>query len=136
MLNLYINQMGFEATPINESFAVALSELVESGLTGAVVTYGAGLCNFSIIHEAGNFNKWLNRFTKVRDMLDCLFDKPFCILLGLIDSDQRWIGCLAPFEIAPGIFSQNTGFAENIKDIINYLKSNSDLSSKRAELVY
>lgn len=51
MLSLYINQMGFEATSINEAFAVALSELVESGLTGAVVTYGAGLCNFSVIHE-------------------------------------------------------------------------------------
>lgn len=51
MLSLYINQMGFEATPINEAFAVALSELVESELTGAVVTYGAGLCNFSIVHE-------------------------------------------------------------------------------------
>lgn len=51
MLKLYINKMGFEATSINEAFAVALSELIESGLTGAIFTYGAGLCNFSIIHE-------------------------------------------------------------------------------------
>ena len=51
MLRLYIKRMGFEATPINEAFAVALSELIDSGLTGAICTYGAGLCNFSILHE-------------------------------------------------------------------------------------
>ena len=51
MVSLYIKQMGFEATPINESFAVALSELVDVGLTGIVVTYGSGLSHFSIIHE-------------------------------------------------------------------------------------
>lgn len=51
MLKLYIKRMGFEAISINEAFAVALSELVDSGLTGIICTYGAGLCNFSIIHE-------------------------------------------------------------------------------------
>ena len=51
MLGLYIKRMGFEAVSVNESFAVALSELIDVGLTGAVFTYGAGLCNFSIIHE-------------------------------------------------------------------------------------
>ena len=51
MLRMYISQMGFEATSINEAFSVSLSELVESELTGAVVTYGAGLCNFCIVHE-------------------------------------------------------------------------------------
>lgn len=50
MLTLYLKQMGFEATPINEAFAVALSELIDSNLTGGVVTFGAGLCNFSIIY--------------------------------------------------------------------------------------
>ncbi len=51
LMGIYIRQMGFEATAINEAFAVTLSELVASGLSGCVVTYGAGLCNFSIIHE-------------------------------------------------------------------------------------
>lgn len=51
ILGLYIKQMGFETTSINESFAVALSELIDTGLTGVIITYGAGLCNFSIIHE-------------------------------------------------------------------------------------
>lgn len=51
MLGLYIKQMGFDATPINEAFAVALSELIDSGLSGMIVTYGAGLSHFSIIHE-------------------------------------------------------------------------------------
>lgn len=51
LLGVYIKRMGFEAVPINEGFAVALSELIESGLTGIIYTYGAGLCNFSILHE-------------------------------------------------------------------------------------
>jgi len=50
MLVLYLKQMGFDAVPINEAFAVALSELVDSNLTGAVITFGAGLCNFSIVY--------------------------------------------------------------------------------------
>lgn len=51
LLGVYIKRMGFEAVSINESFAVALSELIDTGLTGAVITYGAGLSHFSIIHE-------------------------------------------------------------------------------------
>lgn len=51
LLGVYIKRMGFEAISINESFAVALSELIDVGLTGAIVTYGAGLSHFSIIHE-------------------------------------------------------------------------------------
>lgn len=51
MLKLYIKRMGFEAISVNEPFAVALSELIDSGLTGIIFTYGAGLCNFSILHE-------------------------------------------------------------------------------------
>lgn len=50
VLSLYLKQMGFEAIPINEAFAVALSELIDSDLTGGVVTFGAGLCNFSIVY--------------------------------------------------------------------------------------
>ena len=50
MLTLYLKQMGFEAITINEAFAVALSELIDSDLTGGVVTFGAGLCNFSIVY--------------------------------------------------------------------------------------
>lgn len=51
LMGIYIKQMGFEATAINEAFSVALSELIESGLSGMVVTYGAGLCNFLISHD-------------------------------------------------------------------------------------
>lgn len=51
ILSLYVKQMGFKAVPINETFAVGLSELVNSGLTGGVITFGAGLCNFSILYS-------------------------------------------------------------------------------------
>jgi hypothetical protein len=37
MMGSYLGQMGYKAQPINEAFAVALSELLEEGLTGVCV---------------------------------------------------------------------------------------------------
>lgn len=38
MMGMYLRQMGYEATPINEAFAVALSELLDDGLTGIAIS--------------------------------------------------------------------------------------------------
>jgi len=51
MMGLYIKQMGFEADPINEAFAIALSELLDDGLTGIALSYGAGMTNIAVVHE-------------------------------------------------------------------------------------
>ena len=34
IMNMYLGEMGYESQPINESFAIALSELIDDGLTG------------------------------------------------------------------------------------------------------
>lgn len=51
MMGMYIGQMGFEAIPINEAFAIALSELLDDGLTGITLSYGAGMTNIVVVHE-------------------------------------------------------------------------------------
>lgn len=51
MMSMYIRKMGFEPQPMNEAFAVALSELLDDGLTGICLSYGAGMTNVSVVHE-------------------------------------------------------------------------------------
>lgn len=51
MMGLYIRKMGYDAQPINEAFAIALSELLDEGLTGMALSYGAGMTNIVVVHE-------------------------------------------------------------------------------------
>lgn len=51
MMNLYLGQMGYTAQPINEAFAIALSELLDNGLTGICLSFGAGMTNIVVIHQ-------------------------------------------------------------------------------------
>ncbi len=51
IMNKYLTEMGYEAQPINEGFAIALSELLDEGLTGICLSYGAGMTNISVVHE-------------------------------------------------------------------------------------
>ncbi len=51
MMNLYLSQMGYNAQPINEAFAIALSELLDEGLTGICISFGAGMTNVVVIHQ-------------------------------------------------------------------------------------
>lgn len=51
MMGLYLRQMGYDAQPINEAFAIALSELLDDGLTGITMSFGAGMTNICVVHE-------------------------------------------------------------------------------------
>ena len=51
LLRTYFKEMGYDAIPINEAFAIALSELLDDGLTGIALSFGAGMCNISVIHQ-------------------------------------------------------------------------------------
>lgn len=51
MLKTYIREMGFEASPINEAFAIAFSELLDDNLTGTCISFGAGMINTSVVYE-------------------------------------------------------------------------------------
>jgi len=51
MMGTYLKQMGYDSQPINEAFAIALSELLDEGLTGICMSYGAGMTNMAVIHQ-------------------------------------------------------------------------------------
>ena len=51
MMGSYLGQMGYRAQPINEAFAIALSELLDDGLTGMCLSFGAGMVNVAVIHQ-------------------------------------------------------------------------------------
>lgn len=51
ILNMYFAEMGYKAHPINEAFAISLSELLDEGLTGVTMSFGAGMVNVCIIHQ-------------------------------------------------------------------------------------
>jgi len=51
MMGSYLGQMGYRAQPINEAFAIALSELLDEGLTGICLSFGAGMVNTTVIHQ-------------------------------------------------------------------------------------
>ena len=53
MMKRYLKEMGYNAIPINEGFAIGLSELLEEKehLTGICLSYGAGMTNVVVLHE-------------------------------------------------------------------------------------
>jgi hypothetical protein len=52
MMIRYLKEMGYNAMPINEGFAIGLSELLDKEhLTGICLSYGAGMTNAAILHE-------------------------------------------------------------------------------------
>lgn len=51
ILGMYLKDLGYIPEPINETFAVAISELLDEGLTGMCISFGAGMANVLVIHE-------------------------------------------------------------------------------------
>lgn len=51
MMGKYLGELGYKAQPINEAFAIALSELLDEGLTGVCLSFGAGMVNTAVIHQ-------------------------------------------------------------------------------------
>jgi hypothetical protein len=51
MMGTYLKQMGYNSQPINEAFSIALSDLLDDGLTGVCMSYGAGMTNIAVIHQ-------------------------------------------------------------------------------------
>lgn len=68
MMGMYLKQMGYESQPINEGFAIALSELLDDGLTGICLSYGAGMTNVVVIHQGDPLVEF--SMTKSGDFID------------------------------------------------------------------
>jgi hypothetical protein len=51
MMKVYLKEMGFIASPINEGFAIAFSELLDENLTGMCLSFGAGMVNSIVCYD-------------------------------------------------------------------------------------
>lgn len=68
MLEYYIGQMGYRAMALNEAYAIGLSELLDDGVTGVCISYGAGMTNIAVIHEGDNLVEF--SVTRAGDFID------------------------------------------------------------------
>lgn len=69
IISMYLKSLGFEtADPINEAFAIGLSELLDNSLTGISCSFGAGAANVCILHEGSPISEF--SFTKSGDFID------------------------------------------------------------------
>ena len=68
MLKAYLREMGFNAEPLNEGFAVAFSELLDDNLTGMCLSFGAGLVNLVVCYEGDPIVQF--SITKAGDWID------------------------------------------------------------------
>jgi hypothetical protein len=68
IMNMYLKEMGYNAQPINEGFAIALSELLDEELTGICLSFGAGMCNVVVVHQGDPLVEF--SMTKAGDFID------------------------------------------------------------------
>jgi len=68
MMSHYLGAMGYKAMPINEAFAIALSELLDDGLTGICLSFGAGMVNVAVVHQGDSLVEF--SMTKGGDYID------------------------------------------------------------------
>lgn len=87
IMNMYLSQMGYTAHPINEGFAIALSELLDEGLTGICLSYGAGMCNVTVIHQGDPLIEF--SMTKAGDFIDQSVGEALDISPSLVQLDKE-----------------------------------------------
>jgi hypothetical protein len=87
MMGLYINQMGFDSFPINEAFAIALSELLDDGLTGIAMSYGAGMTNVVVVHEGDPLVEF--SVTRAGDFIDISVGNALDVSPSLVQMEKE-----------------------------------------------
>jgi hypothetical protein len=51
ILSMFFEELGYNPTPINEAFAIGLNELIDTGVTGIAISFGAGMSNIAVIAQ-------------------------------------------------------------------------------------
>lgn len=87
MMKHYIGQMGYDAQPINEAFAIALSELLDDGLTGICLSYGAGMTNIVVVHEGDPLIEF--SVTRAGDFIDLSVGNALDISSSLVQMEKE-----------------------------------------------
>ena len=87
IMGAYLAQMGYKAQPINEAFAIALSELIDEGLIGICLSFGAGMVNVAVIHHGDPLVEF--SMTKAGDYIDTAAGQALDISPSLIQLEKE-----------------------------------------------
>lgn len=87
MMGMYIREMGYTPLPINEAFAIALSELLDEGLTGICLSYGAGMTNTVVVHEGDPLVEF--SVTRAGDFIDTSVGNALDISPSLVQMEKE-----------------------------------------------
>lgn len=68
IMKAYLKETGYDSQPINEAFAIALSELLDDALTGVTFSYGAGMTNIAVVHQGDPLVEF--SLTRAGDFID------------------------------------------------------------------
>lgn len=126
MMGLYIRQMGYEAQPINEAFAIAISELLDDGLTGICLSYGAGMTNVVVVHEGDPLVEF--SLTRAGDFIDQSVGNALDISPSLVQIEK---------EAGVDLYKPSTKIMEAVSvyytSVINYTIQNIGYELKQRE---
>ena len=113
MMGIYLGKMGYVAQPINEAFAIALSELLDDGLTGICLSYGAGMTNTVVVHEGDPLVEF--SVTRAGDFIDQSVGNALDISASLVQLEK---------EAGTDLFNPTTKIMEAVSvyytSVINY----------------
>ena len=87
IMGAYLSEMGYKAQPINEAFAIALSELIDEGLIGICLSFGAGMINVAVIHHGDPLVEF--SMTKAGDYIDIAAGQALDISPSLIQLEKE-----------------------------------------------
>jgi len=113
MMGIYLGKMGYVAQPINEAFAIALSELLDDGLTGICLSYGAGMTNTVVVHEGDPLVEF--SVTRAGDFIDQSVGNALDVSPSLVQLEK---------EAGTDLFNPTTKIMEAVSvyytSVINY----------------
>ena len=126
ILGMYIQQMGYTTRHINEAFAIALSELLDDGLNGVCISYGAGMTNVAVVY----LGDLLAEFSILRagDFIDTSVARALDISPSIVQMEK---------EAGTDLYNPQTKIMEAISvyysSVINYTMQNISYELKKRE---
>lgn len=126
MMGQYIQQMGYNAMPINEAYAIALSELLDDGLTGIAMSFGAGMTNIAVVHEGDPLVEF--SVTRGGDYIDQAVGNALDVSPSLVQMEK---------EAGINLYNPTTKIMEAVSvyytSVVNYTLQNIAYELKRRE---
>ncbi|HLD90979.1 MAG TPA: hypothetical protein VI911_08210 [Patescibacteria group bacterium] len=126
MLNMFFRDQGYSPQPINEAFAIGLSELLDDGLTGIALSLGAGMANISVIHQGDPLVEF--SVTRSGDFIDHSVGTALDMSPSLIQLEK---------ESGIDLYNPKDKIAEAIavyySSVINYVLQNISFELKKQE---